>query len=331
MRRLVWLPGLLVLLAAATPPKVPSSLDHFRYRPETIRVGEVAHYVKSNLDGSKPARVSIFVASPEKLEVAKVEKDVNDAAWVRAHFDWKLFTADKLDAGVIRLDGSVEERATFDLDRGAGVVQATVNGKTGTAAWGQLPFHVYNFDFTSLNFAWRHLKNPKSPFAIGVIDPTFKKEGDVIFYRGAADVAYVGEESVHGKTLPQVPHRGPGDRRRGGLDLGGGGLEGRLAREDRDPVPGQPRLEELPARARGRRGHDAGRLEEVHRGLAGEGEREELARLARRAARNSFCRRTDSARIAANSGSFRIDSNSGSLSIASWHQIAVLDGLAQKA
>ena len=70
MKRIAWLPGLLVLLAAATPPKVPSSLDHFQYRPETIRVGEVAHYVKSNLDGSKPARVSIFVASPENLEVA---------------------------------------------------------------------------------------------------------------------------------------------------------------------------------------------------------------------------------------------------------------------
>jgi len=189
---------------------VPSSLDQFRYRPETIRVGEVAHYVKSNLDGSKPARVSIFVASPEQLEVAKVEKNVNDAAWVRAHFDWKLFTADKLDAGVIQLDGSVEERATLDLDRGAGVVQATVNGKTGTAAWGQLPFHVYNFDFTSLNFAWRHLAHPKKPFAIGVIDPTFKKEGDVIFYRGAAEVAYVGEESVHGKRCLKYRIAGPG-------------------------------------------------------------------------------------------------------------------------
>ena len=34
--------------------------------PETIRVGEVAHYVKSNLDGSKPTRVSIFVAAPDR-------------------------------------------------------------------------------------------------------------------------------------------------------------------------------------------------------------------------------------------------------------------------
>ena len=98
---------------SAGPAPVGSSLDRFRYRPDRIRVGEVAHYVKSNLDGSKPTRVSIFVVAKDRLEVAKVEKDVIDAAWVRAHFDWKLFTADRLEAAVINLDGSIEERAAF--------------------------------------------------------------------------------------------------------------------------------------------------------------------------------------------------------------------------
>lgn len=47
-----------------------SSIDRFRFQPDRIRVGEVARYVKSNLDGSKPARVSIFVAAPDRTEVA---------------------------------------------------------------------------------------------------------------------------------------------------------------------------------------------------------------------------------------------------------------------
>jgi hypothetical protein len=85
-----------------------------------------------------------------------------------------------------------------------------VAGRTGTAAWAQLPFHVYNFDFASLNFAWRHLASPRAPFSIGVVDPTFRSEGDVIFYRGAADVAYVGEESLHGKTCRKYRITGPG-------------------------------------------------------------------------------------------------------------------------
>ena len=196
--------------ATAAEPEVTSSLDRFRYDSSRIVVGEVAHYAKSNLDGSKPSRVSIFVVAPDRLEVAKVEKGTNDAAWVRAHFDWTLFTADLLEAAVINLDGSVEERATFDIDRQKGVVDVTVGGRRGSAAWRQLPFHVYNFDFTSLNFVWRQLVDPRAPFTIGIIDPTFRKEGDIIFYRGAARIEYQRDEKLHGKTCRRYRISGPG-------------------------------------------------------------------------------------------------------------------------
>jgi hypothetical protein len=73
-----------------------------------------------------------------------------------------------------------------------------------------VPFHVYNFDFTSLNFAWRHLADPKAPFSIGVIDPTFQKDGEVIFYRGDADIEYVRDEKLHGKTCRLYRISGPG-------------------------------------------------------------------------------------------------------------------------
>jgi hypothetical protein len=205
------LASLLVLGSAAPdPPKVASDLEKFRYQPARIQVNEVAHYVKSNLDGSKPTRVSIFVVAPDRLEVAKVEKNVIDAAWVRAHFDWKLFTADDLKAAVINLDGSIEERATFVVDRAKESVDVTVGDRKGSAAWKQLPFHVYNFDFTSLNFAWRHLVDPKEPFTIGIIDPTFQKDGPLVFYRGDAHVVYTGEDEVHGKTVRSYRISGPG-------------------------------------------------------------------------------------------------------------------------
>jgi len=192
--------ALSLLFAPVDAAPIGSSLERFRYRPNRIRVLEVAHYVKSNLDGSKPTRVSIFVAAPERLEVAKVEKDVIDAAWVRAHFDWKLFTADRLEASVIRLDGSVEARAELAADVKAGVVDVKVGDARGSAAWKWLPFHVYNFDFTSLNFAWRHLADPKSSFTIGVMDPTFEQSGDIFVYRGEARIEYVRDEPLHGKT-----------------------------------------------------------------------------------------------------------------------------------
>ena len=268
-------------------------------------MNEVAHYIKSNLDGSKPTRVSIFVVAPDRLEVAKVEKDVNDAAWVRAHFDWKLFTSDRMDAAVINLDGSVEERATFVVDRAKGAVDVTVGDRKGSAAWKQLPFHVYNFDFTSLNFAWRHLIDPKAPFTIGIIDPTFQKDGPLVFYRGDARIVYTGEDEIRGKTCRSYRISGPGIENTTGTIWWD--PQERLARESRDPVPRQPGLEQLQARASEHRAHDPGRLEEVRRGFAGESQRgrrelvEAQGRGAPRFARNSFCFRIASARIAANS------------------------------
>jgi hypothetical protein len=192
--------GALALLQDPSVPPPSSSLDRFRFQPDRIRVGEAARYVKSNLDGSKPARVSVFVAAPDRLEVAKVEKGVPDAAWVRAHFDWKLFTADRLDAAVVKLDGSVEERASFDVDRKTGAVNVKIGNRTGGAAWRHVPFHVYNFDFTSLNFAFRHLSDPRSDFSIGVMDPTFAPEGEIFRYRGEARIEFVRDERLHGKT-----------------------------------------------------------------------------------------------------------------------------------
>jgi len=198
-----------VFLVAATSP-IGSSLGAFRHQPAAIRVGEVAHYVKSNLDGSKPCGVAIFVAAPDELEVAKIERGLGDAAWVRAHFDWKLFTADRIKAAVVLLDGTVEERAELTLETAVRTVRFRFGDTAGSAAWKWEPFHIYNFDFTSLNFAWRHLADPTKPFTIGVMDPTFANDADPFVYRGEARIEYVRDERIGGKTCRLYRISGPG-------------------------------------------------------------------------------------------------------------------------
>ena len=229
LERLGLLTGVLAL--AASP--IGSSLGAFRYQPETIRVGEVAHYVKSNLDGSKPVRVSIFVASRDELEVAKIEKGLGDAAWVRAHFDWKLFTADRLKAAVVLLDGSVEERAELTANASTRTARFRFGDAAGSVPWRWEPFHIYNFDFTSLNFAWRHLGDPKKPFTIGVMDPTFSKDGDPFVYRGEARIEYVREEPVEEK--PCRLYR-----------ISGAGIGGKAGSIWQDPKTGWLRRVEIP-------------------------------------------------------------------------------------
>ena len=105
------------------------------------------------------------------------------------------------------------------------------------APWGSPPFHIYNFDFTSLNFAWRHLKDPRSAFEIGVMDPTFQEEGEPFVDRGKAKIEYVGEERLHGKRCRKTGSPAPASGAPGWIwaDRKGG-----LAREDRVPFPDNP-------------------------------------------------------------------------------------------
>ena len=190
----------LLLLSVSTgyprQSAVTSSTDRFRYQPDRIEVGTVYHYTKSNLDGSKPITVSIFITSKDRLEVMKSEEGLIDSAHVIAEMDWTTFSAVKLDAGVIIKDGSREARALLQLSTKDNSVFVKVAGMEKTVPIGHYPFHIYNFDFVSLNFILRHLIDPKAGFEIGIGDPTFSEE--IFAYKGKAVFQYVGDARLHG-------------------------------------------------------------------------------------------------------------------------------------
>ena len=190
----------LFLLSAGTgyprQSAVTSSADRFKYHPERIEVGTVYHYTKSNLDGSKPITVSVFVTAKDRLEVMKAEEDLIDSAHVIAEMDWNTFSASKLDAGVILKDGSRQARAFLQLSTKENSVLIKLGGTEKSVAVGHYPFHIYNFDFVSLNFIFRHLIDPKAGFEIGIGDPTF--DADIFAYKGKALFQYVEDARIHG-------------------------------------------------------------------------------------------------------------------------------------
>ena len=182
--------------AVAQQGAATSSTSRFKYQPDKIEVGAVYHYTKSNLDGSKPITVSIFVAAKDRLEVLKAEADIIDAAHVIAEMDWNKFSASRLNAGVILKDGSRQQRVTLDLSTKDDTVVIKVGGQEKIVSIGHYPFHIYNFDFISLNFIFRHLIEPKSEFEIGVGDPTFDER--IFAYKGKASFRYIEEAVIHG-------------------------------------------------------------------------------------------------------------------------------------
>ena len=189
----------LLLVAGATTAQqkaATSSTSRFKYQPDKIDVGTVYHYTKSNLDGSKPITVSIFVAAKDRLEVTKAEEGNIDSAHVIAEMDWNKFSASRLNAGVILKDGSRQQRVTLELSSKDDSVLIKVGGQEKIVSVGHYPFHIYNFDFISLNFIFRHLADPKSGFEIGVGDPTFDE--NIFAYKGKASFQYVEDTKIHG-------------------------------------------------------------------------------------------------------------------------------------
>lgn len=187
----------------------------FRFDPARVRAGRVIHYVKSNLDGSKPSLVSLYLASPERIEVYKSEEGLVDSAEVSAEMDWAKASPKLLSAGVIRDDGTREERALLRLesDQRLFVKVGTMEERIDVP---RLPFHVFNFDMMSLNIALPHLVAPEAPFVVTFVEPTFGERPGLLENRGPATVTFSTMETVHGAPCRKYIVSGPGMRDKGG-------------------------------------------------------------------------------------------------------------------
>ena len=211
----------LLLFIFAFEALAQSDANKFRYQPNKITIGTVYHYVKTNIDGTPPAEnITIYVASKDRIEVFKSRTKGQRAGFVIADMDWTIFSAKHLESWQAFPGGEKKLFATLDYDakeKVTNVSYGAANQEVEKSAIKQLPFHVYNFDFSSLNFAFRHLISPKESFTIGIADPTFKETGPVFEYRGEASVSYVGEETRDGVPCLKYKVDGAGLSNRGGF------------------------------------------------------------------------------------------------------------------
>jgi hypothetical protein len=191
---------LLAILLALPLASAAAQTGAFRFRPEAVEAGVVYHYLKTNVDGSHPEHVALYVAGPDRIEAFKYHPKGERAGLVIATMDWKTASAKRLESRQVFAGGEKRLIATLDYtpaDRmltlevpPAGISGVKIEIKSE-------PWHLYNFDLASLNVAFRHLVDPKKPFTIGVADPTFG-ETLGIAYKGEATVAYAGDESREG-------------------------------------------------------------------------------------------------------------------------------------
>lgn len=209
----------LLSLATALASPTQAEVSKFRYRPNKVAVGTVYHYLKTNVDGTRPEYVSIYVASRDRIESFKYRPGGSRAGLVVADMDWATFSASRLESWQVFGGGEKRLFATLSFVKGemAAYVSIPATGKPAErTAIKHLPFHVYNFDLASLNFAFPHLVNPRGKFTVGIADPNFQEGGPLFFYRGEAEVSYVGEEARGGAACRKYKIDGAGLAGRGG-------------------------------------------------------------------------------------------------------------------
>lgn len=209
----------LAVIVAVSHATAQSEVRKFRYQPKKVIAGTVYHYVKTNLDGTHPEYVSTYVAASDRIESYKFHPNTERAGLVIALMDWETFSARRLESWQVFASGEKKLFATLSFLKAemATEVSIPVTGRpVERTAIKQLPFHVYNFDLASLNFAFRHLVNPKGKFVVGIADPTFQESGPLFAYRGEAEVSYAGEEMREGALCRKYRIDGAGLANRGG-------------------------------------------------------------------------------------------------------------------
>lgn len=201
--------------------KAQNDTAKFRYRDKNgFARGTVLHYVKTNLDGTKPEYVSQYFPSKDRMESFKFHPKEFPAGLVIAEMDWQTFSAKTLTSWRIlakdrrQLFGTILFNA---VTRKAEVSLPSIKSETEFVELKHFPVHLYNFDFGSLNFAFPHLIKPKTGFVIGVADPTFRQEGALVEYKGEVTISYAGEENRNDVPARKYKIDGPGLQNRGGF------------------------------------------------------------------------------------------------------------------
>ncbi len=212
---------ILFIFLAASSVFAQDGIARFKYSDKkAIPVGTVLHYVKTNIDGSKPEYVSQYIASRDSLESFKFHIKGDRAGFVVAHMDWRNFAAAKLESWRLKKGDKRELFGTIDFDfekKEGRTLIPSVSAVRDTFSMPSAPVHLYNFDLASLNFALPHLRDIRKPLVFGIADPTFGASTKLVEFKGDVKMAFVSEERRNEKKTRKYSLDGPGLQNRGGF------------------------------------------------------------------------------------------------------------------
>ncbi len=192
--------------------------EAFSFQASRVPVGIVYHYIKSNIDGSTPERVSLYMSDETTLEAFRWrEPKPQFTSHVKATMDWGRLSAIRLESRRKPRWQAEQLNAMAEYTPMTRTMAIEFSDKTRhSVIIDHVPFHFYQFDLASLNVAFRQLRDEKAPFQIGLVNPTFAQTGTALEYRGLATITYEKDEMHSEFPCRRYRIDGPGVKNQGG-------------------------------------------------------------------------------------------------------------------
>jgi hypothetical protein len=149
-----------------------------------VPVGTVLEYMKSNRDGTHPSRISVYVASRDRIESLKWNRGEAEATLVTAEMDWSRFSVKHFESWQLARDNAPQLRATMQVSGD----ELSMSLMPQPLKISHFPWASYDFDFASLSLVMPQLRNPKADFSFWRTD---------YVYGDAPAMAELGEVQLH--------------------------------------------------------------------------------------------------------------------------------------
>lgn len=197
------------LLSISAPAS--AQLAALQFSADRVPVGQVLHYVKSALDGTNSAEISVYVDAPGRVEALKWERGGEQATLVVATLDWSRFSVRGFESWLLARDAPPERKATLEV-AGDTLSMSLMRAPLKIAHW---PWHSYDFDFTSLNLTLPHMRDPESALTLWRTDFVYENPPRVAEL-GEVRLEFAGYEQRAGKRARRYTIGGAGLAARSG-------------------------------------------------------------------------------------------------------------------
>lgn len=187
--------------------------DKFGQAGNFSDVNTVYEYRKSNWDGTHSSAVFLYVADSNRLESFKWWEGDDEATLVVAFIDWKTFSVTEFQNHKLKKGKAPELTAKLSGQR---KLHIEVMGMHDSLLIAELPWQSYDFDFASLGFTWRSLKDKKAPFWFHIADVGLVNNQPRFVNKGKVDVKFIGYDPVNNKNCLKYSADGAGLENKGG-------------------------------------------------------------------------------------------------------------------